>query len=141
MPPSPTSWPTSVSSADGKHRRISLQLADRHDLLLWSRRVWSRCRSFPTLATTCSSPEKREVAGGTPNHRDDGAITAIAKYSIEHRWKFFVGSLRFLVIGVFVFGQLKTAFFPEDVQYWSYIDVWLPNDANLAATNQVTQSG
>ncbi|HTF64083.1 MAG TPA: efflux RND transporter permease subunit, partial [Edaphobacter sp.] len=23
----------------------------------------------------------------------------------------------------------------EDVQYWSYIDVWLPNDANLGATN------
>jgi multidrug efflux pump subunit AcrB len=35
--------------------------------------------------------------------------------------------------------QLKTSFMPEDVQYWSYVDVWLPNDANLDATNQTAQ--
>ena len=63
----------------------------------------------------------------------------VAKSSIDHRWKFFIGSLAFLVIGVLLFGQLKLAFFPEDVQYWSYVDVWLPNAANLDATNQVAQ--
>jgi multidrug efflux pump subunit AcrB len=35
--------------------------------------------------------------------------------------------------------QVKTSFMPEDVQYWSYIDVWLPNDTNLDATNHTTQ--
>ena len=35
--------------------------------------------------------------------------------------------------------RLKTSFMPEDVQYWSYIDVWLPNDANLDATNHTAQ--
>jgi multidrug efflux pump subunit AcrB len=65
-----------------------------------------------------------------------GWYTRVARYSIEHRWKFFIGSLAFLVLGFFVFTRLNTAFFPEDVQYWSYIDVWLPNDANLNATNQ-----
>jgi multidrug efflux pump subunit AcrB len=64
--------------------------------------------------------------------------TLAAQYSIEHRWKFFIGSLAFLAIGVGIFANLKLAFFPEDVQYWSYIDVWLPNDANLDATNQTT---
>jgi multidrug efflux pump subunit AcrB len=64
----------------------------------------------------------------------------VAKSSIEHRWKFFIGSLAFLVIGVLLFGQLKLAFFPEDVQYWSYVDVWLPNASNLDATNQVAQN-
>jgi len=68
-----------------------------------------------------------------------GYYARAAKYSIEHRWKFFIGSLVFLVLGGLVFKQLKSAFFPEDVQYWSYIDVWLPNNANLGATNQVTQ--
>ena len=34
---------------------------------------------------------------------------------------------------------MNSAFFPEDVQYWSYIDVWLPNDATLDATNQTTR--
>jgi len=67
-----------------------------------------------------------------------GYYARAAKFSIEHRWKFFIGSLAFLAIGVFIFAQLRLAFFPEDVQYWSYIDVWLPNDANLTATNQTS---
>ncbi len=65
-----------------------------------------------------------------------GYYARMAKYSIEHRWKFFTGSLIFLLLGVFIFSRLKTSFFPEDVQYWSYIDVWLPNDSNLGATNE-----
>src|SRR5215469_170278 len=68
-----------------------------------------------------------------------GAYYRIAKVSIDHRWKFFIGSLTFLVLGGIIFAQLKTAFFPEDVQYWSYIDVWLPNDSNLDATNQTAR--
>ena len=65
-----------------------------------------------------------------------GWYARIARYSIEHRWQFFFGSLVFLALGVLIFAELKTAFFPEDVQYWSYIDVWLPNDVNLGATNE-----
>jgi multidrug efflux pump subunit AcrB len=68
-----------------------------------------------------------------------GLYARVAKYSIGHRWKFFAGSLLFLVLGAFIFSRLQSAFFPEDVQYWSYIDVWLPNDATLAATNQTTR--
>src|SRR6202030_1304014 len=41
----------------------------------------------------------------------------------------------FLVIGVFVSSHLKQQFFPEDVQYWFYLDIWLPNDVPLSATN------
>jgi len=65
-----------------------------------------------------------------------GWYTRIARYSIDHRWKFFTASLVFLLLGLVIFTRLKSAFFPEDVQYWSYIDVWLPNDSNLDATNQ-----
>jgi multidrug efflux pump subunit AcrB len=68
-----------------------------------------------------------------------GWYARVAKGAMEHRWKVFVGSLAFLVLGVFFMSRLKTAFMPEDVQYWSYIDVWLPNDANLEATNQTAQ--
>jgi multidrug efflux pump subunit AcrB len=42
--------------------------------------------------------------------------TLAAQYSIEHRWKFFIGSLAFLAVGVVIFANLKLAFFPEDVQ-------------------------
>ena len=65
-----------------------------------------------------------------------GYYARACRYSMEHRWKFFIGSLVFLAVGVFIFSRLNSAFFPEDVQYWSYIDVWLPNDSNLEATNQ-----
>ena len=68
-----------------------------------------------------------------------GWYARIARHSIQHRWKFFIGSLVFLAFGVFVFFRLNSAFFPEDVQYWSYIDVWLPNDANLTATNDTAR--
>ena len=68
-----------------------------------------------------------------------GWYARTAKTAMEHRWKVFAGSLAFLVLGVFFMSQLKTSFMPEDVQYWSYIDVWLPNDTNLDATNQTAQ--
>ena len=44
-------------------------------------------------------------------------------------------------MAAFVASHLKQQFFPEDVQYWFYLDVWLPNDVPLTATNDAaTQS-
>jgi multidrug efflux pump subunit AcrB len=68
-----------------------------------------------------------------------GKYAAVAKFAIEHRWKVAISSLAFLILGAFLFVRLGTSFFPDDVQYWSYIDVWLPNDANFDATNQAAQ--
>ncbi len=68
-----------------------------------------------------------------------GWYARTAKTAMEHRWKVFAGSLAFLALGVFFMSQLKTSFMPEDVQYWSYVDVWLPNDTNLDTTNQTAQ--
>jgi multidrug efflux pump subunit AcrB len=92
---------------------------------------------LPLLAYYLLRPEKTQ---GKPieEMREAGFYgwyARIARYCIGHRWKFFYGSLVFLILGFFVFSRLNTAFFPEDVQYWSYIDVWLPNDVNLGATN------
>jgi multidrug efflux pump subunit AcrB len=68
-----------------------------------------------------------------------GYYARIARSAMEHRWKVAVGSFAFLALGGFFMSQLKTSFMPADVQYWSYIDVWLPNDTNLDATNQTAQ--
>src|SRR5262249_41636500 len=38
--------------------------------------------------------------------------------------------------GMFM-SQLKTQFFPQDLQYLSYVDVWLPEDSPVSATNRV----
>ena len=58
--------------------------------------------------------------------------SSIAGRSPSARWLFWCWA-------AFLFTQLKTSFFPDDVQYWSYVDVWLPNDANFDATNQAAQ--
>jgi multidrug efflux pump subunit AcrB len=96
---------------------------------------------LPMLGYYLLRPEKK-VEKTLEERRNSGFFglyARAAKYSIEHRWKFFAGSLLFLVLGGFIFSQLSSAFFPEDVQYWSYIDVWLPNDATLDATNQTAR--
>jgi multidrug efflux pump subunit AcrB len=55
--------------------------------------------------------------------------------AIKHRWAVLGGSLVFLLIGGLFGSRLKTQFFPEDVQYWFYLDIWLPNDTPLSVTN------
>jgi len=93
---------------------------------------------LPLLAYYLLKPEKKE-ARSLEEMRTVGFYgwyARIARYSIQHRWKVFYASLAFLILGAFIFSRLNTAFFPEDVQYWSYIDVWLPNNANLGATNE-----
>jgi multidrug efflux pump subunit AcrB len=59
--------------------------------------------------------------------------------AIRHRWAVLAGSLLFLVLGGFVFLQLRQQFFPKDLSYLSYVDVWLPEDAPLAATNAIAR--
>ena len=77
--------------------------------------------------------EERRTSGFT------GKYAAVAKFAIEHRWKVAIASLAFVLLAGFLFTRLKTSFFPDDVQYWSYADVWLPNDANFDATNTAAQ--
>jgi multidrug efflux pump subunit AcrB len=60
----------------------------------------------------------------------------IGTSAINHRWKVLGGSLAFLALGAFFMSQLKTQFFPKDLSYLSYVDVWLPEDAPLESTNR-----
>lgn len=63
----------------------------------------------------------------------------VGHWAIAHRWKVFAGSLAFLALGGFFGSQLKSQFTPKDLSYFSYIDVWLPEDAPLSATREVTE--
>ncbi len=65
-----------------------------------------------------------------------GFYWRVGSFAIEHRWKVFIGSFLFLFLGGYLFTTLPQAFFPDDVQYWSTVDVWLPNDAPVSASNQ-----
>jgi multidrug efflux pump subunit AcrB len=68
-----------------------------------------------------------------------GAYYRAAGFTIRHRWGVLIGSIMFLVAGGLAATRLKSQFFPEDVQYWSYVDVWLPNDAPLSLTNETAE--
>ena len=64
-----------------------------------------------------------------------GFYYRVGQLAIQHRWRVFAGSVLFLVLGGYLGHQLKTQFFPDDVQYLSFLDIWLPNDAPLFVTN------
>ncbi|MEW6144089.1 MAG: efflux RND transporter permease subunit [Thermodesulfobacteriota bacterium] len=66
-----------------------------------------------------------------------GFYHRVGKYAIEHRKKVLAFSLAFFVLGGLVASRLASSFFPEDVEYLSYVDVWLPNGVALSQTNAV----
>jgi len=68
-----------------------------------------------------------------------GLYYQFGRWVIEHRWRFMAGSLVFLAVGAVAMMKLDTAFFPKDLSYLSYIDVWLPEDAPLSATDETAR--
>jgi multidrug efflux pump subunit AcrB len=63
----------------------------------------------------------------------------VGEWAINHRWRVLLGSLIFLAGAFLVGSRLKTDFFPKDLSYLSYLDVWLPEDAPLSATNEAAR--
>jgi multidrug efflux pump subunit AcrB len=59
--------------------------------------------------------------------------------AIEHRKLILLASLLILAAGAFFKSQLVSSFFPYDVQYLSYADVWLRNNATLPETEVVAE--
>jgi len=68
-----------------------------------------------------------------------GIYNRLAGKAIQWRWAVLALSVLFLIGGGVIATRLKSQFFPEDVQYWSYVDVWLPNDTPLSLTNNTSQ--
>ncbi len=62
-----------------------------------------------------------------------------ASLAIRRRWVTLLASLVFLAAGGLLATRLKLSFFPKDLSYLSYLDVWLPEDAPLATTNEAAQ--
>jgi multidrug efflux pump subunit AcrB len=81
-------------------------------------------------------PAKREPSIEERRQRGFyGFYNRLVGKAIKHRWAVLGGSLVFLIIGGLFGSRLKTQFFPEDVQYWFYLDIWLPNETPLSVTN------
>jgi multidrug efflux pump subunit AcrB len=81
-------------------------------------------------------PAKREATlEEKRRHGFYGFYNRLIGWAIQHRWSVLLASSLFLLVGGFAGSQLKTQFFPLDIQYWFYLDIWLPNDVPLSATN------
>ncbi|MDX2152127.1 MAG: efflux RND transporter permease subunit [Bryobacteraceae bacterium] len=63
----------------------------------------------------------------------------IGSWAIAHRKLCALSSLAILFVGVHFLKQLPQQFFPKDLQYLSYVDVWLPEDAPLEATERASK--
>ncbi|MGB8681972.1 MAG: efflux RND transporter permease subunit [Candidatus Binatus sp.] len=70
-------------------------------------------------------------------HGVTGVYYKLGHYALEHRKVFVACSFLFLGGGVLIGTHLRSAFFPEDVQYLAYIDVWLRNGAAISDTNMI----
>jgi multidrug efflux pump subunit AcrB len=63
----------------------------------------------------------------------------VGRAAIEHRKLVLLGAFGFLVVGGLIGRQLKSQFFPKDLSYFSTVDVWLPEDAAVSATQQAVR--
>ena len=64
----------------------------------------------------------------------------VGSAAIQHRWLVFALSLLLLAGGFALASRLKTQFFPKDLQYLCYADVWLPEDAPLSSTEAAVRT-
>jgi multidrug efflux pump subunit AcrB len=79
------------------------------------------------------SPEERRTKGLARHY-----YRAVG-WAVNHRFVVLGIALAALVGGVFVVRDVKQAFFPKDLSYLSYVDVWLPEDAPLASTRATAE--
>ncbi|GAB6124776.1 efflux RND transporter permease subunit [Humidesulfovibrio idahonensis] len=58
---------------------------------------------------------------------------------IEHRWKVLGISLVIVAAAFAMKSQLKNQFFPYDLSHLAYVDIWLPEDASVQATDKASR--
>jgi multidrug efflux pump subunit AcrB len=64
---------------------------------------------------------------------------ALGGFLVRHRLPVFCASLALLGAGLAIGGKLKKQFFPKDLAYLSYVDIFLPEDAPFSSTNHAAQ--
>jgi multidrug efflux pump subunit AcrB len=60
--------------------------------------------------------------------------------AIDHRKIVYFVALCILTGGIVATRRIKEMFFPKDLSYLSYVDVWLPEDAPLSATRETVEA-
>jgi len=83
------------------------------------------------------APNKPPPSPAERRSRGFGKLyTRVVGWSIDHRLLVFGTSIALAVCAALYGKQVKSAFFPKDLSYLSYVDIWLPEDATLGATRE-----
>lgn len=92
---------------------------------------------IPLIAFGIARPPKKAEKSIEERRRSGftGWYSRVIAKALRHRHAVLAASLLILAAGGFVFSKLKTGFFPTDLSYLSYVDVWVPEDAPLSVTN------
>ncbi|HEY3496415.1 MAG TPA: efflux RND transporter permease subunit, partial [Polyangiaceae bacterium] len=93
---------------------------------------------IPLLGYVLLRPSKR-VEPSIEERRQHGfarVYFAGVGAAIRHRWLVLAGAVALLALGFTAVRGVKSAFFPKDLSYLSYVDVWLPEDAPVATTRE-----
>ena len=79
-----------------------------------------------------TAEERRSTGFGGFYHR-------LGALLIDHRRKALVVAVALAVSGFWLQAQLKPQFFPIDLSALSYLDIWLPEDASIQATERTVR--
>jgi multidrug efflux pump subunit AcrB len=94
---------------------------------------------IPLLGGYLLRPSKHAAQTQDKTSGATGLYYRVSGALIEHRWATLGAAAVLLVLGGFAVSGLKIQFFPKDLSYLSYIDVWLPEDATVPATGEIAR--
>lgn len=66
------------------------------------------------------------------------AYYRVASWAVDHRWLTLAISVMFLGVGFIAGKHIRSDFFPKDLSYLFYVDVWTPEDSSLSTTGRAT---
>ncbi len=93
---------------------------------------------IPLLGGWLLREEDKEGINARKQSRFGRFYYRVGGFAIQHRKRFLLSSLLVLLLGAFFLSQLKPMFFPQDLQYLSYVDLWMPEGASFASTLQAS---
>ncbi len=91
-------------------------------------------------AALLRAPKTREPSVEERRRRGFGRVYSnFAGWAIAHRRWVVVIALALVAAAIPAVKSLKTAFFPKDLSYLSYVDVWAPEDSTLPQTKHLAE--
>lgn len=92
-------------------------------------------------ASLLSAPKRQAPSVEERRQRGFGRVySQVAGWAIRHRGWVLLGAVSLTLGSTPAISQLKVAFFPKDLSYLSYVDVWLPEDATISSTRHVAET-